>query len=144
MPLDVAAASSPMNDDVARLIATRNLIETPDTWIKRAYVYKGNGKTQYCLVGALSRACGSFCFHIPNRTERRLINLLVKELGIPGRLMYTARHCLKMYNDASQVSHRHILALIDRSIARLLHVPTLDLARDERLQNYVKVKEWVA
>ena len=95
------------------------------------------------MVGALSRACGSFCFHIPNRTERRLINLLVKELGIPNRLMYTARHCLKMYNDAPPVSHRHILALIDRTIARMLYVPTLNLAR-EGSQSYVKVKEWVA
>ena len=108
-------------DDLAILIDARDRIADRHAWIKRAFK-KGD---RHCLVAALSLACGSHSFHAPNKTERRLAQMLAKQLPSKAPLwvkirLVSARTRLMRFNDDHLTSHEDVVALFDRTIGWLI------------------------
>jgi hypothetical protein len=62
--------------DVAILMDARSRIADPSRWLQ----YSFQDGDRHCLVAALSLACGSPSFDIPNETERRLAKHLAKQM----------------------------------------------------------------
>src|SRR5690242_4686734 len=86
--------------DLEILIDARGRISGQSSWVQGRYT---DGDRR-CLVAALSQACGSGSFSIPNKIERRLARMLARQLpaGAPWwtkiRLVST-RHRLMSLND---------------------------------------------
>jgi hypothetical protein len=107
--------------DLAILTEARDRIADPQTWIQHTFK-KGD---RHCLVGALSLACGSRDFYVPNKTERRLAQRLVEQL--PSKMPFwakiglaPARSRLMAFNDDHRTSHNDVVALFDRTIGCLI------------------------
>jgi hypothetical protein len=67
--------------DLEILVDARGRISDKNSWVKWRF-QDGN---RYCLVGALSLACGNPNFNVTNETERRLARLLAEQLsGAPA------------------------------------------------------------
>jgi hypothetical protein len=107
--------------DLAILTDVRDRLADPQSWIKHAFK---NGD-RYCLVAALSLACGSRDFYIPNKMERRLARMLAEQLPSKAPIwakirLASARTRLMVFNDDSQTSHKDVVALVDRTIGCLI------------------------
>ena len=107
--------------DLEILIDTRGRIRSEDAWIQGKFE-DGQGR---CLVAALSLACQSRSFDVPNQIERRLAWMIAKQLPPDGpwwiriRLV-PARRRLMSFNDDPRTKHADVVALIDRTIERLM------------------------
>ena len=106
--------------DLEILADARARIDSENSWVKGRF----KDGDRHCLVAALSLACGSRSFNIPNKTERRLVRLLVKQLppDTPfwARIRFVpARQRLMAFNDDSGTSHGNIVALLDQAISDL-------------------------
>jgi hypothetical protein len=104
--------------DLEILVDARARISGRNSWVKRCF----QNESGYCLVGALSLACGSPGFNVTNRTERRLTQLLAKQLepNLPwGMRLLPARYRLMSFNDHPRTSHDDVIGLFDRTITRL-------------------------
>jgi hypothetical protein len=104
--------------DLEILIDARARISSENSWVKRCF-QNGRG---YCVVGALSLACGSPGFNVANQTERRLVQLLAKQLepSLPwGIRLLPARYRLMSFNDHPRTSHNDVMILFDRTISCL-------------------------
>lgn len=117
MPFD---GSHGQSGDVTILLAARSRITGQGHWVKGTFKL-GDG---WCIVGALSAACASPGFKLPNDTERRLSRKLAKELPWTVRALGAAwypiaRLNLISYNDRPDTSHPDVLALFDRAIAKM-------------------------
>jgi hypothetical protein len=85
---------------------------------------------RHCLVAALSLACGSRSFHVPNRTEKRLARLLATRLHPDGPFLirFGARQRLMWFNDDSRTSHEDVMALFDRTISHLVSTARISVS----------------
>ena len=116
MPFDIPY-QAPIGD-LEILIDARARIAGKNSWVKRCF-QNGNG---YCLVGALSLACGSPEFNVTSQTERRLARLLAKQLApnMQWRIrLLPPRMRLMSFNDHPRTSHDDVMALFDRTISCL-------------------------
>jgi hypothetical protein len=115
MPFDSPHSRSIRDLDI--LPEARGHISGKNSWVKWRF-QDGNG---YCLVGALSLACGSPEFNVPSETELRIAQLLAKQLPREAawwtRLEFVAvRTRLMSFNDHPRTTHEDVLAVYDRSI----------------------------
>jgi|SRR5271166_4560826 len=116
--------------DIEILTDARNRIASQNTWVKQRFRHGD----QHCLVDALSLASGSRSVDQPNRTERRLAQVLAKQLS-PGyrcwmRIALTpARQRLIRFNDRPRTSHEDVMALFDRAICNLTTTVPAHVAR---------------
>jgi hypothetical protein len=119
---------SPLGD-LELLLEARGRISRREAWI-RGHYRKGG---RHCLVAALSLTCGSRCFDMPNRTERRLSRLIATQMPsdapfwIRHRFM-PARRRLIAFNDDPHTSHDDVIALLDRTIDHLVSTAPVRLA----------------
>jgi hypothetical protein len=103
--------------DLEILVDARARISSENAWVKGRF----EDGDRLCLVAALSLACGSRSFNIPNKTERRLARLLARQLtsGLPWRMrtrLVPARSRLMSYNDHPRTTQGDVAALFDRTI----------------------------
>jgi hypothetical protein len=113
MPFDI-----PINGDLEVLIEARARIAGENSWVQHRFK---NGE-RHCLIAALSLACGSRNFRMPNKNERRLARLLAKQLSAKtrwGLRLVPSRYRLMSFNDHPRTSHEDVLALFDRTIYSL-------------------------
>jgi hypothetical protein len=106
--------------DLEVLTDARARIDRENSWLQGRF----KDGDRHCLVAALSLACGSRSFNIPNKTERRLIQLLVKQFppDTPfwAKIRFApARQRLMAFNDLSGTSHGNVVALLDQVISDL-------------------------
>lgn len=118
MPFD--NAYSYPSPDVALLMDARSRILCRASWVQGC-LQEGNRR---CLIGALSLACGSRSFVIPNKTEQRLARLIATQIppNAPFVLrleLIPARRRLMWFNDAPSTRHEDVMKLFDRSIQSL-------------------------
>ena len=118
MPFD-APYQTPFGD-IELLIDARSRIFDRKSWMQGGF----QDGDRHCLVAALSLACGSRSFHVPNRTEKRLALLIAKQIPFDAPFMMRwrlmpARHRLMSRNDDSRTRHQDVMTLIDRTISRL-------------------------
>lgn len=107
--------------DLEILLETRDRIENEEQWLQQHF----EDGDRHCLVAALSLACGSPSFYAPNRLERRLARMLARQLPPEApwwaRLrLVSARRQLMSFNDDRQTSHEDVIALVDRTVGRLV------------------------
>lgn len=107
--------------DLDILLATRERIERREQWLQQHF----EDGARHCLVAALSLACGSPSFYAPNKLERRLARMLVRQLlrGTPWwtRLnLSSARQQLMSFNDNRDTRHEDVIGLVDRTIQHLM------------------------
>ena len=74
MPFD-APYQTPFGD-IELLTDARSRISNRKSWVQGRF----QDGDRHCLVAALSLACGSRSFHMPNRTEKRLARLIAKQI----------------------------------------------------------------
>src|SRR5882724_6882349 len=103
--------------DLELLMDARSRIASPKAWVKGRF----QEEDSYCLVAALSLACGSLSFKVPNRTERRLARSLVRQLppDTPfwAKIRFVpARQRLMAFNDDTRTSHGDVVTLLDQAI----------------------------
>ena len=118
MPFD-APYQTPFGD-IKLLTDARRRISNRKTWVQGSF----QDGDRHCLVAALSLACGSRSFHVPNRTEKRLARLVAKQIPPDAPFMarcglIPARQRLISLNDAPRTTHEDVMALFDRTISRL-------------------------
>ena len=118
MPFD-APYQTPFGD-IELLIDARSRISSRKTWVQGSF----QDGDRHCLVAALSLACGSRSFHVPNRTEKRLARLIAMQIPPDAPFMtrcglIPARQRLMSLNDDPRTTHEDVMALFDRSISRL-------------------------
>ena len=105
--------------DLELLMEARSRISSRGNWIQGRF-QDGN---RYCLIMALSTACGSRSVNLPNRTERSLARLLAA--NVPERGFWTrskllsARRRLMWFNDDARTSHDDVMEVFDRTICQL-------------------------
>jgi hypothetical protein len=104
--------------DLEILTDARARIGSENSWVQGRF----KDGDRHCLVAALSLACASRSFNNPNKTERRLVQLLVKQLppDTPfwARIRFVpARQRLMAFNEDSGTSHGNVVALLDRAIS---------------------------
>lgn len=107
--------------DLEILVDARARMSGENMWVKGRF----EDGDRHCLVAALSLACGSRSFNIPNRTERRLARLLAKQLSpdLPWRMrsrLVPARSRLMSFNDYPRTRQGDVDALFDRTISCLV------------------------
>lgn len=117
MPFDGLQGPS---GDIARLLDARSRIAQPHHWIKRTL----KDGDRYCLVGALSVACGSLSVEPATETERRLVRALAGHLPKKRRFLSrirlrSARRDLMAFNDNPATRHADVMALFDRTVEHL-------------------------
>lgn len=106
--------------DLEILMDARDRICGQDAWAQGRFKDRG----RLCLVAALSLASGSRNFEQPNRTERRLARMLVRQLPpdspwwVRVRIV-SARRRLMLFNDDPRTSHGDVVALLDQAISVL-------------------------
>ncbi len=120
MPFDIPFHDQAPVGDIEMLMDARARISNRDGWIQGRFEDGG----RHCLVGALSLACNSHSFSLPNRTERRLARQLVKHLPPDATLwararFIPARHRLMSFNDHPRTCHDDVVAVYDRAILHL-------------------------
>jgi hypothetical protein len=119
MPFD-AIYQTPFGD-IELLIDARSRIANCKSWVQGRF----QDGDRHCLVGALSLACGSRSFHVPNRTEKRLARLVAKQIPPDAPFMTScrfipARQRLMSLNDDHRTRHQDVIALFDRTISHLM------------------------
>jgi hypothetical protein len=127
MPFD-APYQTPFGD-IELLIAARSRISNRKSWVQGSF----QDGDRHCLVAALSLACGSRSFQLPNRTEKRLARLVAKQIPSDAPFMtrcrfIPARQRLMSLNDDHRTAHDDVMALFGRTVSHLastarLHVP---------------------
>src|SRR5579859_1958257 len=113
MPFDIPY-QCPISD-LEILVNARGRIAGEHSWVQRCFK-DGN---RHCLVAALSLACGSRNFRMPNKNERRLARLLAKRLSAktPWKMrIVPARYYLMSFNDHPRTRQADVVALFDRTI----------------------------
>ena len=118
MPFD-APYQTPFGD-IELLTDARSRISSRKSWVQGRF----QDGDRHCLVAALSLACGSRSFHMPNRTERRLARLIAKQIPPDAPFMtrcrlIPARQRLMSLNDDPRTTHEDVIALFDRTISHL-------------------------
>jgi hypothetical protein len=118
MPFDAPYQTS--FGDIELLIDARSRISGRKSWVQGRY----QDGDRHSLVAALSLACGSRSFHMPNRTEKRLARLIAKQMPLDAPFMVRcglipARHRLMSWNDDPRTAHEEVIALFDRTIDHL-------------------------
>jgi hypothetical protein len=116
MPFDIPY-QSPISD-LEILVDARKRIVGENTWVQRRF----RDGERHCLVAALSLACGSRNFNMPNKTERRLARLLAEQLSpkIPWRMrLVPTRYYLMSFNDHPRTCQEDVVAVFDRTICSL-------------------------
>ena len=118
MPFD-APYPTPFGD-IELLIEARSRISNHKSWVQGRF----QDGDRHCLVAALSLACGSRSFHMPNRTEKRLARLIAKQIPPDAPFMtrcrlIPARQRLMSLNDDPRTTHEDVMALFDRTISHL-------------------------
>jgi len=118
MPFD-APYQTPFGD-IELLTDARRRISNHKTWVQGSF----QDGDRHCLVAALSLACGSRSFQMPNRTERRLARLIAKQIPLHAPFMtrcglIPARQRLMSLNDYPGTTHEDVLVLFDRTIGHL-------------------------
>lgn len=106
--------------DLELLMDARSRISSRSAWVKGRF-QEGDS---YCLVAALSLACGSPSFKVPNRRERQLARLLIKRLPPETPFwakiwLAPARQRLMAFNDDARTSHGDVITLLDQTIDEL-------------------------
>ena len=117
MPFD-APYPTPIGD-IELLTDARSRICNHKFWMQGRFK---DGDRQ-CLVAALSLACASRSFNLPNRTEKRLARLVAKQISPDAPFMTRCwlvppRQRLMSVNDDPYTTHDDVMALIDRTINR--------------------------
>ena len=118
MPFD-APYQMPFGD-IELLIEARSRISNRKSWVQGRF----QDGDRHCLVAALSLACGSRSFHVPNRTEKRLARLIAKQIPPDAPFMTRcrltpARQRLMSLNDDPRSTHEDVIGLFDRTISHL-------------------------
>jgi hypothetical protein len=123
MPFDALGSLPSSNAEL--LSSARAMIRQPHRWVKCKYSDTVRGFEQYCPVQALAIACGNTRRYPSGRhptwRERQLAKLLVREMPQHGgvwRWMLTSHFRVKLFNDHRTTSHRDVIRLFDRAIAR--------------------------
>ena len=119
MPFD-APCQTPFGD-IELLADARSRISNRKSWAQGRF----QDGDRNCLVAALSLACGSRSFHMPNRTEKRLARLIAKQMPPDAPFMtrsrfIPARQRLMSLNDDPRTTHEDVMALFDRTIGHLV------------------------
>ena len=110
MPFD-AAYQMPFGD-IELLTDARSRISDRKFWVQGRFQDGG----RHCLIAALSLACGSRSFHLPNRTEKKLARLIAKQIRPDAPFIMrckfiSARHRLMSLNDYPSTTHEDVIAL---------------------------------
>ena len=118
MPFD-APYQTPFGD-IELLTDARSCICNRKSWVQGRF----QDGDRHCLVAALSLACASRSFQLPNRMEKRLARLIAKQIPPDAPFMtrcrlIPARQRLMSLNDASYTTHDDVMALFDRTINHL-------------------------
>ena len=118
MPLD-ALYQTPFGD-IALLTDARSRISNRKFWMQSRF----RDGDRHCLIAALSLACGSRSFQMPNRTEKRLARLIAKQIPpdasfITRCRLIPARQRLMSLNDAPYTTQDDVMDLFDRTINHL-------------------------
>ena len=118
MPFD-APYQTPFGD-IELLINARSRISNRKLWARNRF----QDGDRHCLIAALSLACGSRSFRMPNRTERRLARVIAKQIPPHALLiiryrLVPARQRLMSLNDDPRTTHEDVMALFDRTISHL-------------------------
>ena len=118
MPFD-APYQTPFGD-IELLTDARSRISNRNLWVRHRF----QDVDRHCLVAALSLACGSRSFQLPNRTENRLARLIAKQIPPDAPFMtrcrlIPARQRLMSLNDDPRTTHEDVMALFDRTISHL-------------------------
>ena len=118
MPFD-ALFQAPFGD-IELLTDARSRISNRGSWVQNSF----RDGDRHCLIAALSLACGSRSFQMPNRTERRLARLIAKQIPLHAPFMtrcglIPARQRLMSLNDYPGTTHEDVLVLFDRTIGHL-------------------------
>ena len=108
--------------DIELLMDARSRICDRKLWVRRRF----QDGDRYCLVAALSLACGSRSFQRPNRTEKRLARVIAKQIApdapfITRCVLLPARMRLMSLNDGP-TTHEDVIALFDRAIGHLARI----------------------
>jgi hypothetical protein len=118
MPFD-APYRTPFGD-IELLTDARSRISNRKTWVQGRF----QDGDRHCLVAALSLACASRSFQLPNGTEKRLVRLIAKQI-LPDAPFMTqcslipARQRLMALNDDPRTTHEDVMALFDRTVSHL-------------------------
>ena len=123
MPFDAAYPTS--FGDIELLTDARSRISNRGSWIQNCF----RDGDRHCLIAALSLACASRSFQMPNRTEKRLARLLATRLPPDGPFLirFVARQRLMWFNDDSRTSHEDVIALFDRTISHLASTASISV-----------------
>jgi hypothetical protein len=116
MPFD-APYQTPFGD-IELLTEARSRISNRKFWVQGRF----QDGDRHCLVAALSLACGSRNFQMPNRTEKRLARKIAKQIApdapfITRCSLLPARMRLMSLNDGRHTTHADVIALFDRTLA---------------------------
>ena len=126
MPFD-APYQTPFGD-IELLTDARSRISNRKAWVQGRF----QDGDRHCLVAALSLACGSPSFHVPNRTEERLARLVAKQIPPDAPFMtrcrlISARKRLMSLNDAPRTTHEDVMVLFDRTISQLANTAPISV-----------------
>ena len=109
--------------DIELLMDARSRISDHKSWVRHRF----QDGDSHCLVAALSLACGSRSFQMPNRTEKRLARVMVKQIAPDAPFLtrcglMPARMRLMSLNDGPRTTHADVMALFDRTIDHLAYM----------------------
>jgi hypothetical protein len=101
------------DSDLDRLINAYGYVERG--WVQGNYA-RGN---RVCILGSIGIVCGHTPFQ-RTRSHRRLIRWLSRELPLKHRCWPVGRVRLVLFNDSPGRTHKEVLGLFERAIARRL------------------------
>lgn len=106
--------------DIELLVDARSRISDRALWVRHRF----QDGDRHCLVAALSLACGSRSYRIPNWTEKRLARVIAKQIASDAPFvtrcwLLPARMRLISLNDGPHTRHGDVIALFDRTIGYL-------------------------
>ena len=114
--------------DIELLMDARSRISDCKLWVRHRF----QDGDRHCLVAALSLACGSRSFQMPNRTEKRLAREITKQIApdapfITRCMLLPARIRLMSLNDGPGTTHEDVMALFDRAIGHLARIAPISI-----------------
>ena len=126
MPFD-APYQTPFGD-IELLTDARSRIGNRKSWVQGHF----KSGDRHCLVAALSLACASRSFQLPNGTETRLARLIAKQIPPDAPFMtrcrlLPARQRLMLLNDDPYTTHDDVMALFDRTINHLVSATAISV-----------------
>ena len=126
MPFD-SPSQMPFGD-IELLMEARSRICDRKCWVQGRF----QDGDRHCLVTALSLACGSRSFEMPNRTEKRLAREIAKQIAPDAPFMtrcmlLPARMRLMSLNDEPLTTHEDVMALFDRTIGQLARIAPINV-----------------